>query len=443
MKRNRIRRIVISVLILGLFVPAGAEAAGRHLTGIRVEPGEDAVEIRLGIENNGSRRLGSVYYSGKRIRIQVDDTDIPDRKRLSVTPKDNLVGPVTAVRKSDGVQLSIQLKSRVHSMLEYIAFDPREDRTVITFRKPLALREAGGEAVQIGRIPGEDAMEEAAEIPEKAVAEVASPAVEPPAGEETPKPAENPKEKPEKTSLPLGEALIPLVTPKELQTSSSSGKPAKMGKNYEKKKKAMMAELFGTEEKAEKKQEPAAPAETPKAAEEKADFKIGEDVVDLTKLYIMAGAIVFLGGLWLLAGRGRKNRFARLAEEPFNVLKSKKIGKNRKIMVVEAEGRKLLLSDEGRGVKLVAELDGKGKPGKTEISDLGLSDDDSMDRSQVIPLPVRGPSVVGATPASKRPSFFGESSVGSDAFPPKAESEPSPDSDESLRKKLRALRQGR
>lgn len=405
--------------LTGLMLLAGpvlAESGARSLTDVVVSGDERTVDLRLNLENNMGKPLGKVYYSGDSIRILIEDTTFTGKGITRYDSDDSLVKRVEVHPQARSVSLLIHLTKRVGSIMERIVFTPGNDHSLITFRKDAFYEQPQAQTPVQAPLPVQAQM---------------------PAQAETPTP-----ERPASAAAPLPLVEIPpLVAPQELAQIPPLPQPDPATPDeLLALREQTLSQLLDPEAAAGPDPEQEAPAVAAVAEENTGRIEgVGVNMPDLTNLYIMTGMVLLVAALWFGLMRGRRVGFAA-REEALKVVKAHNLGGKQRLMVVEAEGRRLLLSATDKEVRLLTELD------------TGHSAEDALNQA-VKSEKVRylfndaaqsgSPAVAGSRPAprtrSERPAYFGNSGTTRRSFG--GSSTPAAASDEdALRDKLRGLR---
>ncbi len=436
--------LVLLVCLIAYAPEVKAAKATRTLTGIDFSADDALSQIHLAFEGDTARPLGRVYYSDKLIRVVISKTSLAKgQKKLLITPKDDLVTKVYAYPRKGAIQLKIYLKKKVQSIMERIDFEPGATVSTISFRKEpfytrLAQRERpGAQIVQVIET-----------------------------GTKTPDMADD-EEKPTAATV---NSLLPLVNPKRNPAASATPDPL-----AEAARQKTLAQLLGEDaEEAtagvgeKKNDELIAAAKENKAKDVAADAGkppsdpmlddskvetvlpnmgekrdgiqgVGDFAPDLTNLYWMAGMMVLVALLWLLARRGKLMNLQGV-NGPLKVIKSQSLGGKQRLLIVEVEGKRLLLSSSDKELRLITEIDRDGAADEQMkaalMSGIKTSEANAQDPNLRV-VREKKPGIAKARPAAKppvasgeRPSYFGF----------KDGSKPA---ETGLREKLRALRRGR
>lgn len=355
-------RVLAFLLVLGLMMPLAGQAvaqdgqAARKLTSVSIETNELDVRVKLGLSGNNGRSLGKVYYSGETIKVVVLNTKLgTDVKRRLKSP-DGLLSTVGVSKHKKDVWVKLKLKKRVQSIMEYLVFEPGLDSSEIVLRKSaffsaLAMTEKEGPP----EVKEEDSAAANKAGPKKdlpLIAEIGGenadlvPLV--PSSDKADGEAQEVAEAVKSLAGSIEETdplLVPNQAPKSLDELFADNKAESLegaaGKALQDKKAALGASAEGSEA--------AVPAED-------SILGVGSLTPDLTNLYIMALVIMLVGGLWFLLNRGRKVSMSGI-EGPMKVLKSQNLGGKQKLLLVEVDERRLLLSSTDHDVRLLTELD--------------------------------------------------------------------------------------
>lgn len=455
----QIRTTVLTVVLLLLFAANLFAAPLRTLTGISVDSSDKMVGIHLEMENNNGRSLGKVYYSGSMIRIVVENTALGKKTIRSLKSKDSALSSISIEKQGDDLSLKLQLTKRISSIMEHIVFEPGLNGSTIIIRKPAYFTK---EAVKQHKVAIETKKEEIAEKIEEPIKEEIPPE-KPEAVEKPPLPVElleQPMPKPKPVASITKEDLAPdtkdiEIPQAETKADTAAAPETNLDENSIEQRKKRMEELFGKSEE-----------ENTEAAKENGFLGLGVNNPDMENLYIMAGVILALALLWFLFAKGKKFSFSGLSG-PLNVIRSQNLGGKHKIILVEAEGKRLLLASTDKDVRLLTEIDA-GRSADEQIQEAAnttnvryLFSGDASETS--------GPPDIMPKPktrsASNRPSYFGGKSQSGPAFqkktstayrgadysvdgpagdfPTKDKKEASePPKEESLKDKLRNLRRG-
>jgi len=116
----------------------------------------------------------------------------------------------------------------------------------------------------------------------------------------------------------------------------------------------------------------------------------------------MALIVVLIGAMYFVLTRGRRLKLAGVSG-PIRVLESKSLGGRERLVIVEVEGKRLLLSSSEKGTNLLSELD-RGRPAAEQLKA-------ALAGKAVGAPPTASPGVAGSPPVSpvERPSYFKES----------------------------------
>jgi|GEM_PF-5174827 len=403
----RLSATLFAVVLLLVFATNSFAAPVRTLNGIAIDSSDRQVKVHLELENNNGRSLGKVYYSGSMIRIVVENTVLGQKTIRSLKSKDSALSSVSIEKQGKDLSLKLKLTKKITSIMEHIVFEPGLNGSTIAIRKPSYFTaEVIDESSSAKDL--EPVIQEPVKIPEPV-----KQLEKPPFPDEL---LEQPKAQPKKIAgikedLSIG-ATKDSVAQKENKPDVAKGTKKTdvpgadaVDKETIEQRKKRMTELFG--------EEPEKKVEQPEGS----FWGIGGNTPDMTNLYIMAAVVLLLALLWLLFARNRNFSLSGLAG-PLQVIRTQSLGGKHKIILVQAEGKRLLLASTDKDVRLLTELDA------------GRSSDEQM-REAVSNTNVRylfsgeesetsGPPDIMPRPASKntkeRPSYFGGGSKSGPAF---------------------------
>ena len=215
------------------------------------------------------------------------------------------------------------------------------------------------------------------------------------------------------------------------EAPGESAVSGKLNERNARKRGKMLDELFG-----KKKAKVGASAETTGVSKpddaEKTRILKGEET-DLTVLYLTIGMILIVAAAWFFVRRGRIITLAQIGGS-LDIVQTLKIGGKQKLMVVDSEGKRLLLSSNGKkNIKLIAELD-PGKPINSQIESI------REERKRANMPEPKGIGGSGESEYLNRPSYFGDENEPEQGLGWNSEISPDDNSEEGLRQRLRALR---
>lgn len=399
----------------------------RVLTDWSIVEDEALLRVKLSISGNDNQPLGHVVYNGRQVRVTLANTLLdPETPRKLDGKHPSVEKMEVRTRSKSEVDFFVTVFDRELADPEHIVFSPGKEGSVIEFRKPAFYKTIAREVPAIR--------------PPTATQAAATKAQDEPLPAPAPKP---PLEAPAATKPDTPPTAVPLPRAEPVPTAQERQAEA-VG---EKKREETLTSLFGAE--AGKAQAPAAKAAKPDPRATQ-PLSIGGDSPDFSSLYIMAGVLVLLGAGWLVISRGKGFSLSRrLDDASLKVLKQQSIGGRQRLLLVEAEGRRLLLAATDRDLRLLVELDPRQDPDQVFGSAVARQTprntlfDPPTESEPFYPARVNNPpghpQPLSRKASGERPSFFNKGEEEAEPAP-----EPAPgDDDASLRDRLRALRQRR
>ena len=396
--------------------PAPAEP-DRMLTAITVDGTDTVVRVRLALDGNNGRPLGKVYFGGQKVRVVVEKTALKDKKAIVVQSKDSLLKQVEARASGRNVEIQLILNQKVDSILENILFQPGPAATVVELRKPAFYQKNQAAPPVLPPLLAEKPKEVPTAKPEAAPVAAPTPAAQPTA------PADD----------HLAQNLIPLVTPEGLEGNEApTPAPKRVDPAFQEKREKALAKVLkssGDEGRA------------PRDEEGKTPLQVGVAAPDLTNLYLMAAVILIVALVWFAVRRNRRFLHAGF-DEPLRVIKAQSIGPRQKLLIVEADGRRFLISTSEKEVHFLSEL-GYAQTPDEQMAD-AMSGNVSRLRAGSKPDLLRSLPTISTVPplnqtsgrrGGRRPSFFGSQNAIEDR-----EYENGSEAEETLREQLRSLR---
>jgi flagellar biogenesis protein FliO len=384
-------------LLIALTLTANAKTPLRNLTTVQVESGERMVDIQLAIDGNNNQPLGKVYYSGNVIKIILQHTALEGKKSQKIKTDDSLVSRIDLNPGKGYVVMYIRLTQKVTSLMEHISFEPSLDGNTITLRKA---------AYYAPPTPADSAADAKAAAEVEPLLEALQATAQKP-GDTT------------KTEAALAGEAPPLVAPVELaepaapQPSSDPQTPGDVVAHREQTLTQLLdptadSAAAGVASPTEHAQAPESKTEQPQAIS-----GVGTATPDLSNLYVMAGVILLVAALWFGLVRRRHVRLGG-RDEPLRVVKTQSLGNKQRLVVVEAEGKRLLLSVTDKDVRLLSELDAGGDD--RDIASALQSEKVRFLHTAATTEAVDPPAskaVGGATHTrAERPAFFGSGASG-------------------------------
>ncbi len=393
--------MLFALTLIGPVSTATAAGKQRTLTGISVEADNETARITFDLEKNNGRRLGKVYFSGKTVKILVEDTKLAKNREIKMPGHDDTLKGITVKQSKSDVVVQLKLEDKITSILEHLVFEPYANHSVLTIRKPgfyAARAKAVEELAAAKPSPAETKVVQVQAVaPVKAKADNNNKLVD---------------------MLPLVEPEAKPVEPKKAvaaeKTVSKQETLASLRKGMEKTP-AEATEVAAVPVAASLGTAPAGGVSstgTSGTSGMSKPFKVGNAAPDLTGLYVMTVAVLLIAAVWFFFRRGRLVSFTKV-EEPIQVVKSTNIGHRQRLLVVETEGKRLLLAASDKQVNFLSDLTVSDstalqkREAPAEPTNVHPFRQQSAAQSEADTSSMFGQAQQPTQPASGRPSYFG------------------------------------
>lgn len=402
----------------------------RVLTDWSVTEDRTAIHFKVLLNGNGGRSLGKVSTSGRTIKFVVDDTLLdPDAPRKLSESSDSVERVEIKPHRTDvEIQVTLKEKSKKLATQERLAFMPGREDTVVEIRKDAYFEKPAQEVPHVVALPAAPPQALPPNLQTPPPAGMAAGAT----GTAVPAPAANdPTRHRDETVQALFGAQAANAGPAAPAPAAPAAAPAPAAP-------------------------PAtpAPAPLPAAPVKSSPLSLGQDAPDLSNLYLMAGLILLAAGLWFVVTKMRGMSLSRrLDDATLKILKQQSIGGRQRLLLVEAEGKRLLLAASDKDLRLLAELDPQANAEQAldraavrspaTLFDEAAQGSEPYYQGRANGVPGHPQPMMRRNP-TERPSYFGQDGQEDleEGGRPQPEAAPG-DDDGSLRDRLRSLRQRR